>query len=288
MRWIHLLILGAIQGLTEFLPISSDGHLALAQILLGISEDNLAITVALHSGTLLAVIVYFRRDLWRLARSLPAMFSGGAVGDRRLLVAIVVGSVPTAVIGILLKHPTETLSASLWAIGGFLVVSGAWNWVVVWKTRAAGPTRGLDEIRVRDAVVIGVVQGLAVMPGLSRSGSTIGMGSLLGLSREAAARYSFLLSLPAVGGALLLEAKDISAIPTDAIGPVLLGSAVSFAVGLAALAILFRILRKGRFEIFAFYCLALATAVFFAAMSGSSTRGKVDGHAGDDRHVITR
>lgn len=265
MRWIHLLVLGAIQGLTEFLPISSDGHLALAQLLLGISEDNLAITVALHSGTLFAVIVYFRRDLWRLASALPAMISGGAIGDRRLLAAIVAGSVPTAIIGLLLKGPTETLSKSLWAIGGFLILSGAWNWVVVRKTRAAGATRSLDEVSVRDALAIGVVQGLAVMPGLSRSGSTIGMGNLLGLSREAAARYSFLLSLPAVGGALLLEAKDISSFPQEQLGPVILGSVVSFAVGLGALAILFRVLRAGRFEYFAFYCWALATAVFFAA-----------------------
>lgn len=267
MRWIHLLLLGAIQGLTEFLPISSDGHLALAQILLGIKEDNLAITVALHSGTLLAVIVYFRADLWRLARSLPEIAGGGAAGDRRLLVAIVAGSVPTAIIGIALKGPTEHLSTSLWAIGGFLILSGAWNWAVVWKTRQASPTRPIGEIRLRDALCIGVVQGLAVMPGLSRSGSTIGMGSLLGISREAAARYSFLLSLPAVGGALLLEAKDISHFPSEQLGPVILGSVVSFGVGLGALAILFRVLRSGRFEYFAFYCWALATAVFFAALS---------------------
>ena len=267
MRWIRLVVLGAVQGLTEFLPISSDGHLAIAQLLLGISEDNLAITVALHSGTLLAVVVYFRTDLLRLVRSLPAMVSGGAAGDRRLLVAIVAGSVPTAILGLALKGPTERLSANLWAIGGFLVVSGAWNWVVVQKTRAAGATRVLDAISVRDAVAIGVVQGLAVMPGLSRSGSTIGMGALLGLSREGAARYSFLLSLPAVGGALLLEAKDISHFPTEQLAPVLLGSVVSFGVGLAALAILFRILRAGRFDYFAFYCWALATAVFFAAFT---------------------
>lgn len=269
MRWLRLVVLGAVQGLTEFLPISSDGHLAIAQLLLGISEDNLAITVALHSGTLLAVLVYFRADLWRLARSLPAMVSASAVAERRLLVAIVAGSVPTAILGLTLKDPTERLSTQLWAIGGFLVASGAWNWVVVRKTRAARPTRPLEEISVRDALAIGAVQGLAVMPGLSRSGSTIGMGALLGLSREAAARYSFLLSLPAVGGALLLKAKDISHFPTDQFGPVLLGSTVSFGVGLAALAILFRLLRKGRFEYFAFYCWALATAVFFAAFTSS-------------------
>jgi undecaprenyl-diphosphatase len=264
-RWIHLVLLGVIQGLTEFLPISSDGHLAIAQLLLGISEDNLAITVALHSGTLLAVILYFRSDLLRIARALPSIAKGGAAGDRRLLVAIVAGSVPTAVIGIALKGPTQALSSNLWAIGAFLLLSGAWNWVVVRKSLAAGETRGTDTLKVGDALAIGVVQGLAVMPGLSRSGSTIGMGTALGLSRDAAARYSFLLSLPAVGGALLLEAKDISSFPMNELGPVILGSVVSFAVGLVALVILFRVLRKGRFDVFAFYCWALACAVFFAA-----------------------
>ena len=265
MRWLQLLLLGAIQGLTEFLPISSDGHLALAQLLLGISEDNLAITVALHSGTLLAVMVYFRSDLLRLLRALPAIAKGGAHAERTLLIAIVAGSVPTAIIGIALKGPTQILSSNLWAIGVFLLLSGAWCWVVVRKSAPGTETRGIETMKVGDALAIGIVQGLAVMPGLSRSGSTIGMGTALGLSREAAARFSFLLSLPAVAGALLLEAKDISGFPTDQLGPVLLGSVASFGVGLVALAILFRVLRKGRFDMFAFYCWALATAVFFAA-----------------------
>lgn len=261
------MLLGVIQGLTEFLPISSDGHLAIAQLLLGISEDNLAITVALHSGTLLAVTVYFRHDLLRLVRALPSIAKGGAVSERRLLIAIVAGSVPTAILGLALRGPTEILSANLWAIGAFLLLSGAWNWVVARKSAGEGTTRGIDQLKVGDALAIGIVQGLAVMPGLSRSGSTIGMGAALGISREAAARYSFLLSLPAVAGALLLEAKDISGFPVDELGPVILGSVVSFGVGLAALAILFRVLRKGRFDVFAFYCWALATAVFFAAFS---------------------
>lgn len=264
MRWIHLLVLGVIQGLTEFLPISSDGHLAIAEMLLGIREDNLAITVALHAGTLGAVLLYFRRDLLRLLVALPKM-AGGTSGERRLLIALIAGSVPTAIIGLALKHPTESLSKSLWAIGAFLIVSGAWNYAVVLKNKRGGPTRSIDDIRLADAIGIGVVQGLAVMPGLSRSGSTIGLGTLLGLSREAAARYSFLLSLPAVGGALLLEAKDISGVDPEQLGPIALGVVVSFGVGLAALAILFRVLRSGRFDVFAFYCWSMSIAVFFSA-----------------------
>lgn len=266
MIWIHLLVLGAIQGLTEFLPISSDGHLALAEMLFGIHEDNLAITVALHSGTLLAVLVYFHRDLLRLAAALPKMASGRSA-ERTLLVAIVAGSVPTAIVGLALRDATKSLSTNLWAIAIFLVGSGAWNYVIVWRTKRGGATREIDAITLKDAIAIGFVQGLAVMPGLSRSGSTIGMGSLLGLTREAAARYSFLLSLPAVGGALLLEAKDITSFPREQMLPVIMGSVVSFVVGIAALAILFRVLRTGRFEVFAFYCWSLALAVFLAALT---------------------
>ena len=213
MRWIHLVLLGVIQGLTEFLPHFQRWPSGDRQLLLGISEDNLAITVALHSGTLLAVMVYFRKDLLQIARALPAMAKGGAVGERRLLVAIVAGSVPTAVIGIALKGPTQTLSSNLWAIGAFLLLSGAWNWVVVRKSATPGETRGTDTLKVGDALAIGVVQGLAVMPGLSRSDSTIGMGTALGLSREAAARYSFLLSLPGCRGRYCCSRRRTSPLP---------------------------------------------------------------------------
>lgn len=265
MQWLELVLLGTIQGLTEFLPISSDGHLALAQRWLGISQGGLAITVALHAGTLLAVLVYFRQDLRRLTRALPDMVAGRApAADRRLTLAIVAGSIPTAVIGLALKRPTEELTTNLWAIGGFLLLSGAWNWVTVRRT-AGGGGRGMDGLGLVDAIAIGAVQGLAVLPGLSRSASTIGMGVGLRLSRDTAARYSFLLSLPAVAGALLLEAKDFRDFPADQVGPVLLGAAVSFTVGMAALAALFRMLRAGRFDLFAFYCWALAAGVFLAA-----------------------
>lgn len=267
-NWLELVLLGVIQGLTEFLPISSDGHLALGQLFLGITQDNLAITVALHSGTLLAVFVYFRRDLLALLRALPSSLRGhGPIAERRMLAAILVGSVPTAVLGLALKSTTQAFSANLWAIGGFLVLSGAWNWMVVLRTKKGDGPRRADALNLGDALAVGFVQGLAVLPGLSRSGSTIGMGVTLGLSRETSARFSFLLSLPAVAGALALEAKDISGIPSEQLAPIVLGSVVSFAVGLAALTLLFRVLRAGRFGVFAFYCWALATAVFFTAFA---------------------
>ena len=267
-NWLSLILLGIIQGLTEFLPISSDGHLALAASFLGLTEGNLARTVALHAGTLFAVVVYFRRDIERLLRTVPKVFTRTAkLEDSRLLMALLIGSVPTAALGLILRKTTESLSSSLWAIGGFLLLSGAWNWLVVVRTRnpAAGG-RGPEALSPGDALAIGVVQGLAVLPGLSRSASTIGMGVGIGLNRDLAARFSFLLSLPAVGGALLLEAKDIRNFPTAEIGPILLGTFVSFGVGMAALVVLFRLLRKGRFDVFAWYCW-IGGALIFAIAS---------------------
>lgn len=264
--WLELVLLGIIQGITEFLPISSDGHLALAEHVLGIQQSGLTVTVALHAGTLGAVILYFRRDIEMLLRALPRLVTGTAAPDeRRLLIAILVGSIPTAVLGLALRHATEALSTNLWAIGGFLMLSGAWNWVIVARSRTPGVGRGVETLTPGDAFAIGIVQGLAVLPGLSRSASTIGLGVGLGLSRELAARFSFLLSLPAVAGALILEARHITSLPHDQLGPVLVGTAVSFAVGLASLFALFAFLRKGRFEVFAWYCWILGLIVMFAA-----------------------
>ncbi len=274
MGLLELVLLGIVQGLTEFLPISSDGHLALAQRLFGAESPSLAITVALHAGTLAAVVVYFRGDLARIVRSLPAVLARKApVADRRLAWAIAVGSVPTAILGLALKGPTAVMSEDLLAIAACLSVSGLWNGIVVLRARgmpAAGATgasgtRGAETLSAADALAIGAVQGLAVLPGLSRSASTIGMGVALGLSRDVAARFSFLLSLPAVAGALLLEAKDLSGLPAEAIVPVAVGVAVSFAVGMLALRLLFAVLRRGRFDLFAYYCFALAAFLAWRA-----------------------
>lgn len=264
--WLELVLLGIIQGITEFLPISSDGHLALADHVLGVKGSGLTVTVALHAGTLGAVILYFRRDIEMLLRALPRVATGTAtLEERKLIVAIVVGSIPTAVLGLALRNATEVLSTNLWAIGGFLMLSGAWNWVIVARSRTPGVGRGVEALTPGDAFAIGIVQGLAVLPGLSRSASTIGLGVGLGLSRTLAARFSFLLSLPAVAGALILEARHIKELPSDQMGPVLVGTAVSFGVGLASLWALFAFLKKGRFEVFAWYCWILGLAVMFAA-----------------------
>ena len=265
MSLIEAVVLGIVQGLTEFLPVSSSGHLVIFQHLFGINEPVLAFDIAVHVGTLLAVAVYFFRDIVAIVTGFLA-FAADSFRHRRLrmpdaqapqarmAILIVIGSVPTAVIGLALKDSAEALFSSVTLVGISLCITGA----ILWGTRRLGDTAA-DEgtTSVIKALAIGVVQGLAVVPGISRSGSTIAAGLYLGLGRETAARFSFLLSIPAVAGAGLLGALDLlggGAIPLPIMAAGLVTSAV---VGYAALALLVWIVKQGRMHLFALYCLAV-------------------------------
>lgn len=269
MAFIKIIVLAIVQGITEFLPISSDGHLAITQLLLNIHENNLALTVGLHAGTVLSIIVYYLRDLWDLGlRGIPALFGRGSdsgeftlEGRRRVVLCIIVGSIPTGIIGLLLRDPVEAWTSSSLLVGLFLIATGGMNAVVAWRSRTPGGRRA-EEIRIVDALVIGAAQGLAVLPGLSRSGSTIAAGTALGLNKEFAARFSFLLSVPAVVGAIGLYAKDLTGVD-GGVDPLqmAIGLVVAFAVGIGALHLLIKLLEKGRFGIFAIYCFLLGPLV---------------------------
>ena len=251
---LHALGLGVVQGVTEFLPISSDGHLALYGLLFQVPESSLATTVTLHLGTLLATLLVFRAELSAMAkRALASLAAPRTLVDSsegRLLVRIVLASVPTAVIGLLLEKRVEALSRVPWVIGlGFLGSA-----VAVLTTR--GRRGHTEELSLRGAVLIGALQGLAVLPGLSRSASTIASAMLLGLSPQAAFQFSFLLSMPAVGGAALLELGKPGALA--GISHVAwLGACVSFVTGIAALRLLRGMLSRGRFWLFALYLVPL-------------------------------
>jgi undecaprenyl-diphosphatase len=270
--WAYNILLGVVQGVTEFLPISSDGHLAVAGFLVGLAPPSLASVVLLHAGTWLATLLVFRREVTRIVRGvLNALRTRGARapsthvdgpsnhGDPSvaLLVRLVAASVPTALIGLLLKPYVEPWANQRWVVGvGFLLSA-----VAVLSTRIERGARttphGRTEIpSLRAALLIGVAQGLAVAPGLSRSASTIACGRLAGLSGPAAFGFSFLLSLPAVGGAVLLEALHERAF--DDMGAAeWTGAAVAFGVGVAALLGLQHIVRRGRFWWFALYLVPL-------------------------------
>ncbi len=259
---MQAVMLGIIQGLTEFLPISSSGHLVLFQRLFGIAEPALFFNISVHVGTLLAVILFFRRELGiiisaligganRLARKQAGFREVAAEDDVRMGLLIVLGSVPTAIIGLLFNEAADLLFSSVAIVGWMLLVSGTFLWMTRWVGKEG---EGMEGLAPRNGLIIGTVQGLAILPGISRSGATIAVGLFLGLNRETAARYSFLLSIPAILGAEMLALTDLTS-ETVGVNLATLAGAVAAAVtGYCALVFLLFIIRKGRLYFFAPYC----------------------------------
>lgn len=259
-------LLGLVQGLTEFLPVSSSGHLALAHHALGFDEPKLSTEVMLHAGTLLAILVAFRADLWGVVRGvvrgLARTLRGDVAGawrddaDFRLGIVVVLATVPVAIAGLLIKDSVEALNARPAIVGGILVVNGI---ALVASRWLHGGEQTLRSIAVRTALFVGVLQIAALLPGISRSGTTILAGLAAGLGRDAAGRFSFLLAVPAVFGATVLELADLltSEAPTDPMPAVLLGTAVAAVSGYGAILALMRLVRGGRLWVFGPYCIAL-------------------------------
>lgn len=250
--------LGALQGVTEFLPISSDGHLALGRAFLGFDGGGLAETVLLHVGTLLATLLVLRSDVGVTIRACLAALrdpEARRAAPAREAMLVLLASVPTAIVGLLLEPVVEPWSEDLRLVGAFLLVSALF---------VAGSHRvrdGKDEVlTVRGALLVGLLQGLAVLPGWSRSATTIASAMALGLAPSAAFRFSFLLSLPAVAGACLLELRDPAVL--QSLGPTAwLGAVVSFVTGAAALRLLRGVVSTGRFAYFAAYLIPLGAAL---------------------------
>ncbi len=249
-----------MQGVAEFLPISSSGHLVILQVLFGMKEPQVLLDVMLHIGTLAAILVVFRRDIYELALAAARIAKCRRIGDtaaERMLIALVAGSIPTAIIGILFKDQFERLFSSMIAAGVGLLITGCLLALTAWTAREAAvrTTDGSGGVGLRQAFIIGISQGVAIVPGISRSGSTIATALLLGVPRETAASFSFLLSVPAVGGALLLELKDYASAGTHASMPAaVLGAVVAAGVGIAALLLLLKIVKQGKISYFAYYC----------------------------------
>jgi undecaprenyl-diphosphatase len=256
------IILGIIQGLTEFLPVSSSGHLVIFQFLFGLTEPALSFDISVHIGTLMAVAVVFRKDIIALiisgTRFLKSFFQREAIDDKlkddkdlKLLFFIIIGSVPTAIIGLLFHNIADQLFSSTKLVGIMLILTGTILWFAGRLRENSGKTAHLT---ITKALIIGVVQGLAVIPGISRSGSTIATGLFIGLSREASARYSFLLSMPAILGAAVLSFTGLPTVSTISYTVTLIGSFTSFIVGYFALRMLLYFVKKGRLHIFSPYC----------------------------------
>jgi undecaprenyl-diphosphatase len=256
-------LLGLVQGLTEFLPISSDGHLALLQHFLTPmpADQRLAVDVALHIGTLVAVLFYFRAELMQMA---AALFGRAEPPWARAWIwLLAIATVPAAIVGLTLKHRIEATYDSLLVIGVSFLITGT---LLYLASAVRGAARAENDIGVGDAVMIGSFQALALLPGVSRSGTTISAGLFRHIRSDAAAKFSFLLSIPAIGGAVVLELGDIVGLIPSMAGPLLAGVLVAGVTGLAAIAVLMRAIRAGRLNYFAYYCWVLGIAVLGGAM----------------------
>ncbi len=267
-----LLILAVLQGITEFLPISSSGHLALFQNLSFFKEykeamsDSVMFTydVLLHLATFLSILIFFRKEVAQLISGFVRYIMGNRAEDTRfafyLSIWIVLSNIPIAVIGIIFKSNIEALFHTLTPVAIFFIVNG----FILLSTRYVPETKtGLFQISLRQAMIVGLVQTLALLPGISRSGSTIFAGLWAGIAPKDAARFSFLLGLPAVGGAALLEIINVTRQPQAlTFGlEMILGMVVAFITGLLSLQLLVWIVQKARLYPFGLYTIVLGIAI---------------------------
>ncbi|RPJ47193.1 MAG: undecaprenyl-diphosphate phosphatase [Candidatus Latescibacterota bacterium] len=241
-------ILGLVQGLTEFLPVSSSGHLVLAQTFLGVKTEGILLEILLHLGTTLVVVVFYRREIVDLLR--PRF--DPAVNRYRL--AILLGLIPAGLVGVFFLEPLEALYENPSTTLGELAFTG----LFLLATRYAKP--GNRTVTPWTGFLIGIAQAVAILPGVSRSGATIATALFLGIERKHAAEFSFVMSIPAILGAALLTAREIRGAEGEAafLVPALLGTLVAIVSGYFALRFLVRVVQAGRLHLFGWYCLALA------------------------------
>ncbi len=259
-------VFGVVQGLTEFLPISSTAHLRILPTLFGFKDPGSSYTAVIQLGTLLAVLVYFAKDLWKV---IVAVFTRSSSFDAQLPWLIAVGTLPIVIAGVLLKKHIETDLRSLYVVAGTLIGIGIVMFVV--ERQVAGkPTRPLDAMTYRDAILIGLAQMCALVPGVSRSGSTICAILLLGFTRSDAARFSFLLSIPAILGAGVFQAREaFQTLGRDALPALAVGMTTAFISGYAAIAWLIRFLGTHDMTSFAIYRIVIGIALVAALFAGA-------------------
>lgn len=257
------IFLSILQGITEFLPVSSSGHLVIAQYFLGVHEPPIFFDIILHVATLFAVLVVFRKNAWNLLLAIPRFFSYVRNLFRKnrqsrpkdpevwMLILICLSTVTTGAIGILGQNLFEKVFSNLLGVSFGLLLTG--TLLFISQHRKKTSEKIVSQITLQDALFIGIAQGIAIWPGLSRSGTTISIGLLLGLNRSLAGEYSFLISIPAILGALILKGGEESSIPVSFL-TLVLSFVVAFLVGWISLRYLLRWIRKGSLAPFAYYC----------------------------------
>lgn len=271
------IILGIVQGLTEFLPVSSSGHLVLGQIFFGMTQSQLAFDISVHMGTLLAVVVVYASDILAIILSL-FRFAGKIFllkppvnlisQDQNLQMAglIAVGSIPTAVLGLVLKQFEHILFTSQLLVGIMLILTGT----ILWLSRRyyfnEHKVSGSGMQLAGKALFVGFCQGCAVVPGISRSGVTIAAGMVMGFDRDRAARFSFLLSIPAILGAQVLSIKDMMGKGLVIDNVTISATVIAFITGLIALKLLLKLVHSGRFHLFAPYCWVIGALVILSKL----------------------
>jgi undecaprenyl-diphosphatase len=262
MNFFYAIFLGLLQGITEFLPISSSGHLALTESFFGIEEAGLAFDVALHLGTLFAVIIYFRRDFTKMFTALvrPQALGEQARSQRFLALYICLGTIPAVVAGYLLKDAAETVFRTPFLIAGTLAGAGL---LLLLADKLGRHQRSMKNLGLADVAVIGLSQAVALMPGVSRSGITMTAGLMMGLNRMAAARFSFLLSAPVILGAGVYNLPAIIRQGSEPgkLGFYLAGFLAAAVSGYVVIAFLLRFVQSHSFAVFAYYRFVLAGLV---------------------------
>lgn len=265
MTYLEALILGVVQGVTEFLPISSSGHLVIGESLLGLEVEHLkSFDVLVHLATLLAIVIYFWSDFVELVRAFFRFVSGRGEGGKyeKLVGAIVVGTVPAVIVGFFAGDIIDEVFRDTEMVGLMMAVAAIFFLLAEKVYKNAAEKRDLNDMNWRRAIWIGVAQAFALIPGISRSGSTISAGLFGGMDRSEAARFSFLLGIPAMLGAGVLTATGDGGFNSVEAGVLIVGFLASFLAGLASVAFLMKFLKKYSLRVFALYLILMAVALF--------------------------
>jgi undecaprenyl-diphosphatase len=274
MDYLQAVLLGVVEGLTEFLPVSSTGHLTIAEQLLGLKVDDpsvTAFTAVIQMGAILAAVLYFFRDIIRIGK---AWFTGlvkpevRGTFDHRMGWFVIVGTIPIGIVGLVFKDFITGPLRSLWVVAVALI---AWSAVMVYAERRGRQERHERDLTLRDSIVVGLVQCIALIPGVSRSGATISAGLLLGIDRVTAARFGFLLGIPALAGAAVLEVPAAVRTGGVGIGLTLVGTAVSFVVAYLTVAWMLRFVGRHSIRVFVWYRFALAAVLIVMLTTGFMT-----------------
>ena len=268
------IIIGIVQGLTEFLPVSSSAHLVFIQNLLGV-ESSLAFDTFLHLGTLIAVLWYFRYDIYKMLKSwwlsigdiLQGRFKEGFYSDpyKRLAWYVILATIPVGIVGVLFEDSVDALfSGALYVPAFFLFVTGT---ILYLSQRMTSGEINYDTITKKEALFMGLGQACAILPGLSRSGTTIAAGLTIGLDKEFAAKFSFILSIPAIFGAFILQAKDIGSAMDANFLPVFLGFIAAIIAGYLAIKWMLDLIQNRNLDLFAYYCWLMGLIVFMGSIA---------------------